>query len=91
LDLYTDYPKFTKAREICEEYLTYPILAWRNKFIDIVNQLAEFDGEVTIQKIISEENKKDTNAQNEENARKQEFLNAGVEGTDIKITYKNLS
>jgi hypothetical protein len=54
--LYIDYPKFSKARQICEEYLTYPVLTWRNKFVDIVNQLSEFDGEITIEKIISADN-----------------------------------
>lgn len=37
LDLYRDFPKFTKARTICQEYLVYPVFTWRNKFIDLAN------------------------------------------------------
>jgi len=36
---------FEDAKNICEKYLIYPILEWRNKFIDLANQLAEFHGE----------------------------------------------
>lgn len=46
LDLYTGFPTFDSARTKCEKYLTYPILEWRNKFIDLANQLAEFQGDV---------------------------------------------
>ena len=37
------YPEFTVAKKICEKYLTYPILSWRNLFVEIANQLAEFE------------------------------------------------
>jgi len=49
LDLYSDYPHFKKARSICEEYLTYPVFTWRNRFIELANQIGEFDGEVAIE------------------------------------------
>ena len=51
LNLYIDYPKFDIARQVCSKYLVYPILNWRNKFIDLANQLAEFDGECKIEKV----------------------------------------
>lgn len=31
------YPDFTQAKRICEEYLTYPVLKWRNLFVEIAN------------------------------------------------------
>lgn len=55
LDLYADYPHFKKAREICEKYLTCPIFTWRNRFIELANQIAEFDGEEGIETTKTEE------------------------------------
>ena len=37
LDFYTGYPDFRVARSICEDYLDYPVLAWRKLFIEISN------------------------------------------------------
>lgn len=48
LDFYTGHPKFTVARDICMKYLNYPVLSWRSLFIDVANQLAEFDGDEMI-------------------------------------------
>lgn len=43
LNFITGYPDFSKAKSICEKYLTYPVLSWRNLFVEIANQLAEFE------------------------------------------------
>lgn len=92
LDLYRDYPKFTKARAICQEYLVYPVFTWRNRFIDLANQIAEFDGEVAIEKIVldDEQSKKD---KNDREADKSEYINAelSTDSDKIKITHKNLT
>ena len=37
---------FTKAREIVEKYLDYPVISWRNLFYEIANQLMEYDGDL---------------------------------------------
>ena len=92
LDLYRDYPKFTKARAICQEYLVYPVFTWRNRFIDLANQIAEFDGEVAIEKIVldDQQSKKD---KNDREADKSEYINAELssESDKIKITHKNIT
>lgn len=36
---------FKKAREIIQKYQEYPILNWRLMFIEMQDQLREFDGE----------------------------------------------
>jgi hypothetical protein len=72
LDLYVDYPKFETARKVCNEYLTYPVLNWRNKFIDLANQLAEFDGEVMIEKV----DDKKGGDNNKKGAEKEEYFDA---------------
>lgn len=43
IDFLNGYPKFAVAKEIAERYLTYPVLRWRNLFVEIANQLAEFE------------------------------------------------
>ena len=39
---------FKVARRIVQKYEEYPILAWRMPFLDILDQLNEYDGEVDI-------------------------------------------
>ena len=43
LDFATGYPEFARSRELCQKYLSYPVLTWRNLFVEIANQLAEHD------------------------------------------------
>lgn len=45
------------ARDLCEKYLDYPVISWRNLFYDIANKLAEYDGEEMLED--SEEKKKE--------------------------------
>ena len=88
LDLYTDYPKFTKAREICIGYLTYPIYTWRNKFIELANQIAEFDGQVEISKIVTEEG---ANTSKAKVGQKQPSMEANIQSTSVKVQTRHLS
>lgn len=34
---------FELAKSICSKYLDYPIISWRNKFIDIANEVTQID------------------------------------------------
>ena len=88
LDLYTDYPLFTRAREICTRYLTYPIYTWRNKFIDLANQIAEFDGQVEMDKIITEDN---AAKEAKKEAQKQVLFEAAIADGKIKVQTRNVS
>ena len=45
MDLFVGFTNFRRARELCEKYLDYPIVSWRNMFYEIANKLAEYDGE----------------------------------------------
>jgi hypothetical protein len=88
LDLYADFPEFKKAREICDEYLVYPIYTWRNRFIDLANQIAEFDGEVAVEGAMTEENMK--KKKNQAEAEKSEYIQTELENGQIKVTTKNV-
>ena len=43
LNFITGYSDFDKAKKICEKYLTYPVLSVRNLFVEMANQLSEFE------------------------------------------------
>ena len=77
LDFYSGYPNFKIARDICEKYLDYPVLKWRNLFYEMANQLAEYDGEELIDDTSAMQNKKLSEKQkNLKSAEKEEILNA---------------
>jgi len=87
IDFVIGYPKFTVAREICQKYLDYPVLSWRSMFVDIANQLAEFDGQDKIEEEINEEN---INKQNLEGASKEEVVTLEIEKNQLIITHQNV-
>ncbi|CAD8054408.1 unnamed protein product [Paramecium sonneborni] len=89
LDFYIGYPNFSEAREICEKYLNYPIIHWRNIFYDVANLLAEYDGDDDEnQKLQTETTVKQKQT---EQAKKEETLQSTIEGNQIQITYSNLN
>lgn len=88
LDLYIDYPKFAKARTICSDYIDYPVFTWRNKFIDLLNQISEFDGETELLEKQTDENDADKNVRQ---AKKEEYIASELQGKNIKITLKNVN
>ena len=87
IDFYMGYPKFTVARDICQKYVTYPVLSWRSLFIEVANQLAEFDGE----ELLEDETTANTEKrQNRENAQKEEVVTFEINGTQLNITHQNV-
>jgi hypothetical protein len=88
LDLYNDYPKFTKAREICSYYLNYPVFSWRNRFVDLLNQISEFDGETELLEKQTDETDAD---KNQRQAKKEEYISSELSGKTVKITSKNIT
>ena len=90
LDFYIGYPNFKNARDICEKYLDYPVLSWRNLFYEMANQLAEYDGEDLIDDTAANQEKKLTEKQkNLKSAKTEEILNAELQQDEIQIVYQN--
>ncbi|CAD8169655.1 unnamed protein product [Paramecium pentaurelia] len=87
LDFYTGYPNFQKAREICQKYLSYPVIHWRNMFYEIINLFIEYDGEEDNQfsklEITQQQKQQDL-------IKKEETLTCIIEGDSINITFSNL-
>ena len=85
--MYTGYPNFMKAREICERHLNYPVTSWRNYFVELANQLAEYDGDV----VEEEQQVKDSEfSKNQKAAELEESLNFELDGKQIIVNYQNL-
>lgn len=80
LDFVNGYPKFDKAKEITGKYLVYPVLNWRNLFIEIANQLAEYEEREAAQQII--EGKKENN---QDKAQKSPTFRCEIDKDTIKI------
>jgi len=93
LDFYSGYPNFKVAREIVEKYLEYPVLSWRSLFVEIANQLAEYDGDEMEDETLAGEkkNEKDRMKENNKGADKEEVLKGELEGQFVKITHKNVA
>lgn len=86
IDFISGYPEFKVAKSICQEYLTYPVLSWRNLFIEMANQLAEFEESALIE--TAEEDK--TKPSNTDKALKAPTFTAELENEKIKIVSQNV-
>ena len=83
-DFFFGQPKFETARRIVEEYKDYPILAWKLKFLDMEQQLQEYDG-------IELEEQKSATVSKKKLIEDQLSLNAAMKGKDLVVTYTHLS
>mmetsp|Transcript_24060 Transcript_24060/g.21084 ORF Transcript_24060/g.21084 Transcript_24060/m.21084 type:complete len:105 (+) Transcript_24060:2812-3126(+) len=88
LDFYTGSPDFKIAREVSARYKDYPILSWRSLFVDVANQLAEFDGKADqVNNEDLEAKAEDKSKENLKNAEKEEILSMELDKTKLVITY----
>ena len=82
-DMYTGLPEFKVARELCEKNIAYPIDSWKNLFVEIANQIADFDGELNNQA----QRKPDEDLEKDE---KTEMMNVKLDGGKLNIMYQNI-
>lgn len=80
-DMYTGMPEFTQAREICERNIAYPIEGWRNLFVEMANQIADFDGELNNNNPKDKEEKEDN---------EKEMLNVKLDGDKLNLLYQKI-
>ncbi|EAS01818.2 hypothetical protein TTHERM_00565630 (macronuclear) [Tetrahymena thermophila SB210] len=86
LDIYTGGPNFKRAREISQAYLEYPIISWRNLFVNIQNQLTEYDGEVLDESEVAENTDLSKNLKN---AQKEQSMNFEIQEKKLIVYYQN--
>ena len=87
VDFMTGFPKFEKAKALCREYLDYPVLAWRNLFVEIANQLSEY--EETGIEAGDPEAKAKAKKGNVANADKSPYLSAEIVKDQAKVSFRN--
>jgi hypothetical protein len=87
MDFVRGYPDFTQAKAICAEYLAHPLLSWRNLFIEMANQLAEFEESALLSTADEVQAEKKTNT---DKAQKAPVFSSELEGAKIKIISQNV-
>ncbi|KRW99096.1 hypothetical protein PPERSA_07349 [Pseudocohnilembus persalinus] len=89
LDIYQGKESnFKVAREIAKKYDNYPILSWRNLFVDLKHQLQEYDGENVEQ---SEQLKETEMNKNLKSGAQEEQVNFELDKKELVINYQNSS
>lgn len=87
IDFMTGFPTFARARAVCEEYLDYPVLGWRNLFVEIANQLSEYqETELASTALLDQ-----TKANKQKNADLTPYLAAEMAGSRVKVSFRNQS
>eukprot|EP01017_Pseudomicrothorax_dubius_P029140 TRINITY_DN3510_c0_g1_i2.p1 TRINITY_DN3510_c0_g1~~TRINITY_DN3510_c0_g1_i2.p1 ORF type:complete len:696 (+),score=188.42 TRINITY_DN3510_c0_g1_i2:115-2088(+) len=90
LDFFIGFPNFQIARKVSEQYIDYPVLAWRRLFIEIANQLAEYDGDEATEETNPDE-KTTTQKKNTKGAAREESLSLELVAKTLVINYQNIS
>eukprot|EP01022_Parablepharisma_sp_SALTPOND_P023502 TRINITY_DN4_c0_g1_i6.p1 TRINITY_DN4_c0_g1~~TRINITY_DN4_c0_g1_i6.p1 ORF type:complete len:2304 (-),score=338.43 TRINITY_DN4_c0_g1_i6:3914-10825(-) len=91
LDFYIGAPDFKIARKIVAEYLNYPVITWRLMFLDMDQQLKEYDGiniEEDMENVEEEERKE---VSKKKKIKTETQLNIALEGKDVVVDYNNIT
>ena len=86
LDFILGYPDFKIAKKNCENYLNFPILKWRNLFIEIANQLAEFEEKDLVYDMLNKTQEKN---EKEKITEKTSHFSAELKNKKMKLTFNN--
>eukprot|EP01122_Echinamoeba_exundans_P014341 TRINITY_DN6463_c0_g1_i1.p1 TRINITY_DN6463_c0_g1~~TRINITY_DN6463_c0_g1_i1.p1 ORF type:complete len:1433 (+),score=359.11 TRINITY_DN6463_c0_g1_i1:430-4728(+) len=84
LDFFNDSP--SRAREIANAYVDYPVPRWRKMFADVRQQLSEIDGVVPVEAEVSDTDT--TQQRNVKLAAKTTSLDFSVLGNTIALNYQ---
>ena len=49
-----DFPNFEEVKEICESYIDYEFIEWKNLFIEMLNQISEYEDKELIKKDLNQ-------------------------------------
>ena len=77
---------FDKIKDVCKKYVLYPVLSWRNRFLEVLRQIDEYEEMM--------ENAKGNGSQVKEGAKKDEeekILQVETDENGLVITYQNVS
>jgi hypothetical protein len=89
LDFYTGAPEFKIARKIVAEYINYPVVTWRLVFLDIDQQLKEYDGATFAEGSVEEEERKEVSQKKPIQSEAQ--LAISLEGKEVVVEYNSIA
>eukprot|EP00830_Metopus_es_P002375 TRINITY_DN1213_c0_g1_i6.p1 TRINITY_DN1213_c0_g1~~TRINITY_DN1213_c0_g1_i6.p1 ORF type:complete len:2229 (-),score=458.73 TRINITY_DN1213_c0_g1_i6:107-6793(-) len=89
LDFYVGAPDFKTARKIVAEYINYPVITWRLLFLDMDQQLKEYDGINIEEDSIEEEERKEIGKKKQIKTEPQ--LSITLEGKEVVVDYNSLT
>ena len=88
LSIYTEASEqYKTAKTIVTKYLAYPVLFWRNMFVEIANQLAELENTEKCQLTVLEDESKVKDYKI--SAEQEEFIEIEKDNNSIKVRFKN--
>ena len=76
--------EFSAIKAVCKKYLLYPILSWRNRFIETLNQIEEYEQLVSP----TQSAKTLVSAKTKEND--EIVLTAAIGSEGVEVTHKNI-
>ena len=93
LDFYTGSETgFKVARTISKQYEEYPVLAWRVLFTEIVDQLMEFDGVLSLDEVEIDQEDEDKKKMNLKKSKELEpQFHCELKGEEIVMDYLNVA
>ena len=89
LDFYSGAPEFKNARKIVASYLNYPVISWRLLFLDIDQQLKEYDG-ASIEESLEEEEERKERTQKKP-IKEEPQLDISLVGKELVIGYNAMT
>ena len=89
LDFYVGAPEFKVARKIVAAYLEYPVITWRLLFLDMDQQLKEYDGVNIEEGTVEGEERKEVGKKKQIKTEPQ--LGIVLEGKEVVVDYNNIA
>jgi len=91
LDFYVGAPEFKIARKIVSQYLEYPVITWRLLFLDMDQQLKEYDGQNIEDEGMQPEDEERKEVSKKKQIKTEPQLNINLEGKEVIVDYNNIS
>ena len=89
LDFYTGAPEYKIAKKIAAAYINYPVNSWRMLFLDIDQQLKEYEGKASTQEIDKTVEESKLLIKKEAIATEAQ-LSIELEGKEVLVDYTNI-
>lgn len=90
LSLYNEKGDYTVTKSICMNYLAYPVIFWRNMFVEIANQLSEIDDTDRLS-LTTPEDASNLPKDHQISASEEESLEFELNKATLKMSVRNVS